>query len=96
MPLIKKVRNRPGWLIFWCLGCERHHYVDEGWAYNDDATNPTLSPSVLVRYGDQPDADRCHLFVRDGQIRYLSDCTHKLAGQTVTMADLDDVRRLRE
>jgi hypothetical protein len=27
----------------------------------------------------------CHSFVRDGQIQFLSDCTHKLAGQTVPL-----------
>lgn len=29
----------------------------------------------------------CHSFVRDGQIEYLSDCTHALAGQIVPMLD---------
>lgn len=29
----------------------------------------------------------CHSFVRDGQIQYLSDCTHDLAGQTVDLPD---------
>ena len=27
----------------------------------------------------------CHSFVRDGQIQFLSDCTHGLAGQTVPL-----------
>lgn len=27
----------------------------------------------------------CHSFVRDGQIEFLSDCTHELAGKTVPM-----------
>lgn len=27
----------------------------------------------------------CHLFVRAGQIQFLSDCTHPLAGKTVPM-----------
>lgn len=30
---------------------------------------------------------RCHSFIRDGKIQYLSDCTHELAGQTVEMQD---------
>lgn len=29
--------------------------------------------------------ERCHLFVVDGKIQYLSDSTHKLAGKTVDM-----------
>ena len=28
---------------------------------------------------------RCHSFVRDGQIEFLGDCTHALAGQTVPL-----------
>jgi hypothetical protein len=27
----------------------------------------------------------CHSFIRDGQIQFLSDCTHALAGQTVPL-----------
>lgn len=27
----------------------------------------------------------CHSFVRDGQIQFLGDCTHVLAGQTVPL-----------
>jgi len=29
----------------------------------------------------------CHSFVRNGQIQFLSDCTHKMAGQTVDLPD---------
>lgn len=33
-----------------------------------------------------PYRDRCcHSFVTDGQIQFLSDCTHSLAGQTVPL-----------
>lgn len=30
----------------------------------------------------------CHSFVKDGQIQFLGDCTHKLANQTVPIPDL--------
>ena len=30
----------------------------------------------------------CHLFVVDGKIQFLRDCTHALAGQTVDMLDV--------
>lgn len=30
---------------------------------------------------------RCHSFVRDGMVQFLSDCTHALAGQTVPLGD---------
>ena len=31
---------------------------------------------------------RCHSFVRNGTIQYLTDCTHKLSGKTVPMEPL--------
>ena len=69
-----------------------------GWTFNGDVDAPTFSPSVLVTYNG-PDADgkdigfgpgppaRCHSFVTDGQIRFLEDCSHSLAGQTVALPD---------
>lgn len=32
----------------------------------------------------------CHSFVENGEIRYLSDCTHAMAGQTVEMQLVSD------
>lgn len=31
----------------------------------------------------------CHSFVQDGNIQFLSDCTHGLAGQTVPLPDFE-------
>ncbi len=31
---------------------------------------------------------QCHSFVTDGRIRFLNDCSHDLAGQTVDLPDL--------
>lgn len=72
-----------------------------GWSWNGSLTSPTISPSILVKgtvplTDDQvtrimagekiePVPLVCHSFVRDGQIQFLSDCTHKLAGQTVPL-----------
>jgi hypothetical protein len=67
-----------------------------GWEWDGDAERPTFSPSVLVRYdgadagiGGAPPAV-CHSFVRDGQIEFLADCTHGLAGQTVPLLPWPD------
>lgn len=32
----------------------------------------------------------CHSFVTDGNIQFLGDCTHALAGQTVPIPDFDE------
>lgn len=54
----------------------------------------TPEGEAMMKRGDPlpPGMDRCpgkdevcHSFVRDGQIQFLSDCTHKLAGQTVPL-----------
>lgn len=29
----------------------------------------------------------CHIFIRDGQIQFLGDCTHALAGKTVPIPE---------
>jgi hypothetical protein len=81
--------------FFFCPGCKYYHAVavqpgrnEQGatWSWNGDMEKPTFEPSVLTERG----TDRqCHLFVRDGSIQFLSDCTHELAGQTVPMEDED-------
>lgn len=35
---------------------------------------------------------QCHSFVRNGNIEFLSDCSHSLAGQTVPLPDYPDVQ----
>lgn len=85
---------------FHCPGCQSLHVVNVapgGWGFNGNHERPTFTPSVLVRYNgpdagtDRGDGDRappavCHSFVTDGQIQFLGDCTHALAGQTVPLA----------
>lgn len=76
---------------FWCPGCESGHGPTDAWEYNGDAERPTFSPSILVRGGSRNLV--CHSFVRDGQIEFLGDCTHRLAGQTVPLPDVPDWMR---
>jgi hypothetical protein len=64
------------WFI--CPGCKKAHAFDERWDFNGDYEKPTFSPSLLCT-----GRKRCHSFVRDGNIQFLSDCDHDLAGQTV-------------
>ena len=70
------------------------------WGWNGSVDKPTLTPSVLVTGftpSDDPeefgDATKdkpftCHSFVTDGQIQYLNDCTHSMAGMTVPLPEL--------
>jgi hypothetical protein len=80
-----------GTLLFHCPGCGSTHGVANGavWTVNGSEERPTLSPSVLVRFGRDM-AKVCHSFVRDGRIEFLTDCTHSLAGHTVDLPDWDE------
>jgi len=76
------------------------------WGFNGDHERPTFTPSVLVRgtrritdaerdlilSGEKIEPERtvCHSFVTDGQIQFLNDCTHALAGQTVPLRPFDE------
>lgn len=67
------------------------------WVFNGDYDKPTISPSILVwSYRKNPstdeyniETDRCHSFVRDGNIQFLTDCMHQLAGQTVELPEIE-------
>lgn len=93
--------GQDGALMSHCPGCGYMHVIRTGagagprWTFNGDFDKPTFTPSVLVRTGravdpsiqpepgDPPEV--CHSFVTDGQIRFLGDCTHALAGKTVPL-----------
>lgn len=94
MSILRKTSDNG--LLFWCVGCNRAHgifYGGAGWSWDGNAEKPTFSPSVLVEYNgldagtDGAPPRVCHSFVKAGQIQYLSDCTHALAGQTIDMCE---------
>lgn len=62
------------------------------WAWNGDAFNPTFSPSILTKlpWGEDQRQIRNHVFVRNGMIEYLGDCTHEYAGKTMELPRLCD------
>jgi hypothetical protein len=66
------------------------------WSFNGDMERPVFGPSVLSQWDEGPDRSHkvCHSFVgcngaQPGQIIFLGDCTHKLAGQTVDLPEID-------
>jgi len=66
------------------------------WEFNGDFDKPTIRASVLTRsYRKNTDTgkydieiDRCHSYITDGMIQFLSDCQHSLAGQTVILPEI--------
>ncbi len=72
-----------------------HTAGKDSWTFNGDFDRPVFSPSVLstCEWGEDERKDVCHSWVgcngaQPGQIKFLSDCTHALAGQTVDLPDL--------
>ncbi len=68
------------------------------WEYNGDVNAPTFSPSIAVSYngsdagqiddrGNRAPPAMCHSYVTAGNIQFLDDCTHALAGQTLPIPD---------
>ena len=68
------------------------------WTFNGDYENPTIRASVLTRgYRKNPvtglhdiEVNRCHSFITDGKIEFLSDCMHELRGQTIELPEITD------
>lgn len=95
--ILSKIKNSTT-VLFYCPGCEEAHQIDTArWGFNGDYDKPTFTPSYLTWVDPNPKADpeyeggkyfngfRCHSFITDGNVQYLDDCTHKLAGQTVEL-----------
>lgn len=72
-------------------------YPNVCWTFNGNFDKPTIRASVLTKsYRKNPDTgkydieiDRCHSFITDGMIQFLSDCQHPLAGQTVELPEIN-------
>jgi hypothetical protein len=79
-----KAKDNGAQVHFWCPGCETAHGINpKTWSWNGSVENPTFSPSVLAIGPNL----RCHSFVTDGKIQFLSDSKHALAGQTVDLPE---------
>lgn len=81
--------------MYFCCPCGFYHSVTispakssngASWTWNGSLDKPTFSPSIVVKveFENRPSLV-CHHYVKNGQIQYLSDCTHTLAGQTIDM-----------
>lgn len=76
-------------------------FIGPRWTFNGDFEKPVLSPSLKCEYHEEGvsapgDTDKvCHSFVgcngaQPGQIIFLGDCTHALAGQVVDLPQIKD------
>lgn len=75
------------------------------WGWNGSEDAPTFTPSILWQWehwvppakpgGPKVEnqtrvSDVCHSFITDGMIRFLSDCTHPLAGHVVELPEYNN------
>ena len=92
---VAESKDQPGFYIFNCPGCKCSHFINTNpangavWEFNFDMEKPTVSPSLLVRMPWKDEMKTCHSFVRNGNIQFLNDCTHELAGQTVEIPEIE-------
>lgn len=54
------------------------------WDWDGNLDQPTLSPSILTRYGTLV----CHSFLKQGIFEFLGDCTHQYANMKIPIPDL--------
>lgn len=83
---------------FYCPGCKWMHHIaitkpsetNQQWQWDGNVNMPTYSPSISVEWSRYDVPIKCHSFIQNGQWVFLGDCTHELAGQTVSMVDIPE------
>ena len=60
------------------------------WSWNGDTEKPTLKPSILTEFtwGPERTIHRCHSFVNDGVVKFLSDCSHESANKEIELMEI--------
>lgn len=82
-PLVKRI------LPIILKGTRDNHYRGAVWSWNGDIEKPTLKPSILTYPKFAGQEFRCHSFVNDGQVKFLSDCSHDNANKTLELLDIE-------
>jgi hypothetical protein len=103
MPKVEIIQEKEGAIAhFICPGCCGVHAqyirpyrnaVGASWDWNGGIESPTFTPSIYAKTeytepGRSPKV--CHSFVTNGWIRFLGDCTHDLAGQSLELPEITD------
>lgn len=95
MPVLRQFNDTKRWL-FYCPGCKTHMWFEtDRWTWDGNIEKPNVHPSILwtgacgttIEPGGAE--KRCHLFVENGHLRFLKDCTHEFAGKTIPMEEID-------
>lgn len=88
---------------FHCPGCDMMHMVPvkyapeyanrngkpkPTWKFNGDMESPTFIPSYRIEWNGAEPPQRCHVIIRNGELIYLIDTTHRLSGARTRMIDV--------
>lgn len=99
-PFLRRVTNG---YSHWCPGCEEMHaiatdgpnYCGARWTFDGNLDAPTFSPSInisspehMFEDGVKIEAERCHYFLKAGQLQFMGDSTHALSGKTIPLPPL--------
>jgi Family of unknown function (DUF6527) len=94
-PVLLPIKNSPGRFVFFCPGCQTSHIINTNsrnglpvHSLYGSPDKPTIKASVLSRGDKKMGKPHCHSFITRGRIKFLKDCTHKLAGKTVNLEAL--------
>jgi len=70
----------------------RDNHSEMVWSWNGDVEKPTLKPSILsqIIWGEAKILHKCHSFVNDGKVQFLSDCSHDKANQTIELLEVEE------
>jgi hypothetical protein len=60
------------------------------WTWNGKTDFPTLMPSIRTQIDKPSGLIICHSWVKNGKVQFLSDSTHKNAGKTLDLLEVDD------
>jgi len=58
------------------------------WSWNGDVDKPTLKPSIKNDFRPHEQLVE-HIWINEGQVIFLKDTTHDLAGKTLDLLDVE-------
>lgn len=100
------LRSTEDGVAHYCIACRGMHgfsikypnYLSQRWTWNNNIVAPTFFPSMHIVVRDPKDPkflQSCHYWLRAGRIEFLKDCTHAMAGVTISLPALPEFLRDR-
>lgn len=88
--------------VFHCPGCDMNHIIPISyapefatrngkskptWRFNGDCQKPTFFPDFKIEWTGAEPPQCCHCIIREGEIIYLVETTHRFSGTRMKMVD---------